>query len=98
MGVDDGVAFDQSRSVREREDLERQCSQEPVRRHDEQLDSLEQGGEGLPEQLTDASSEQVRQPIYKGGVEQWKHYEEWLDPLVQALGPVLDAYPEVPPL
>ncbi|MGI9273021.1 MAG: tetratricopeptide repeat-containing sulfotransferase family protein [Woeseiaceae bacterium] len=42
-----------------------------------------------------ASSEQVRQPIYSGGVEQWKHYEEWLDPLKKALGPVLDAYPQV---
>jgi hypothetical protein len=45
-----------------------------------------------------ASSEQVRQPIYQGGVEQWRHYEEWLDPLKRALGPVLDAYPEVPAL
>ena len=45
-----------------------------------------------------ASSEQVRQPIYQGGVEQWKHYEEWLNPLKEALGPVLDAYPEVPAL
>jgi len=40
-----------------------------------------------------ASSEQVRQPIYTGGVEQWKNYEIWLDPLKQALGPVLKSYP-----
>ena len=43
-----------------------------------------------------ASSEQVRQPIYREGVEQWRHYEEWLDPLKAALGPVLEAYPDVP--
>ena len=43
-----------------------------------------------------ASSEQVRQPIYRDGVEQWQHYEKWLDPLKQALGEVLDAYPAVP--
>lgn len=43
-----------------------------------------------------ASSEQVRRPIYREGVDQWKHYEPWLDPLKQALGPVLEAYPEPP--
>jgi tetratricopeptide (TPR) repeat protein len=43
-----------------------------------------------------ASSEQVRQPIYRDGVDQWRHYEEWLDPLKMALGSVLDAYPAVP--
>ena len=43
-----------------------------------------------------ASSEQVRQPIYKGGIEQWQHYAEWLDPLKAALGPVLESYPDVP--
>ena len=40
-----------------------------------------------------ASSEQVRRPIYKDGVDQWRHYEPWLDPLKAALGPVLEAYP-----
>ena len=43
-----------------------------------------------------ASSEQVRQPIFKGGVEQWKHYEKWLDPLKKALGNVLEYYPAAP--
>jgi tetratricopeptide (TPR) repeat protein len=43
-----------------------------------------------------ASSEQVRQPIYREGMEHWRHYEPWLDPLKAALGPVLDAYPAVP--
>jgi hypothetical protein len=39
------------------------------------------------------SSEQVRQKIYKTGLEQWRHYEPWLDPLKDALGPVLQRYP-----
>ena len=43
-----------------------------------------------------ASSEQVRRPIYREGVDQWRRFEPWLDPLKAALGPVLDAYPEVP--
>jgi Sulfotransferase family len=43
-----------------------------------------------------ASAEQVRRPIYREGVEQWRHYEAWLDPLKEALGPVLGAYPAVP--
>ncbi len=44
-----------------------------------------------------ASSEQVRQPIFREALEQWRHYEPWLAPLKDALGPVLEAYPEVPP-
>jgi hypothetical protein len=44
-----------------------------------------------------ASSEQVRVPIYRDGVEQWRHFEPWLGPLQQALGAVLDQYPQVPP-
>jgi predicted Zn-dependent protease len=43
-----------------------------------------------------ASSEQVRQPIYREGIEQWQHYERWLDPLKESLGDVLEAYPDVP--
>ena len=39
------------------------------------------------------SSEQVRQPIYKSGLQQWRHFEPWLEPLKKALGPVLDRYP-----
>jgi predicted Zn-dependent protease len=45
-----------------------------------------------------ASSEQVRQPIYRDGVDQWRHYEPWLEPLKTALGPVLAFYPEPPPV
>ena len=33
------------------------------------------------------SSEQVRKPIYKEGLEQWRHFEAHLDPLKEALGP-----------
>lgn len=40
-----------------------------------------------------ASSEQVRQPIYKEAIEQWRHFEVHLDPLKVALGPVLERYP-----
>jgi predicted Zn-dependent protease len=43
-----------------------------------------------------ASSEQVRQPIFREGLDHWQHYLPWLDPLQAALGPVLAAYPEVP--
>ncbi|RZA22103.1 MAG: sulfotransferase family protein [Lysobacteraceae bacterium] len=43
-----------------------------------------------------ASSEQVRQPIYRDGVDQWRRYESWLGPLKAALGPLLDHYPAVP--
>ena len=43
-----------------------------------------------------ASSEQVRQPIFRDALEHWRHYEPWLDPLKSALGPVLAAYPDLP--
>jgi hypothetical protein len=36
-----------------------------------------------------ASSEQVRQPLYKSGLDQWRNYEPWLEPLRVALGQVL---------
>ena len=39
-----------------------------------------------------ASSEQVRQPIYREGLEQWRHYEPWLGPLRTALGDALTHY------
>ena len=42
------------------------------------------------------SAEQVRMPLYKSGVAQWKHYETWLGPLKETLGCVLDSYPRVP--
>ncbi|MGH8269070.1 MAG: sulfotransferase, partial [Steroidobacteraceae bacterium] len=42
------------------------------------------------------SSEQVRQPIYRDGVDQWRHYEPWLGPLERALRDVLTEYPAAP--
>jgi tetratricopeptide (TPR) repeat protein len=39
-----------------------------------------------------ASSEQVRQPINRTGMDQWRHYEPWLDPLKAALGPALQSW------
>jgi tetratricopeptide (TPR) repeat protein len=42
-----------------------------------------------------ASSEQVRQPIFREGLDQWCHYEPWLDPLKDALGGLNAAYPAV---
>ena len=43
-----------------------------------------------------ASSEQVRRPINREGMAQWRPYAAWLGPLEQALGSVLPAYPDVP--
>jgi len=43
-----------------------------------------------------ASSEQVRSPIYREGMDQWRHFEPWLGPLKESLGAVLEAYPLAP--
>jgi tetratricopeptide (TPR) repeat protein len=43
-----------------------------------------------------ASSEQVRQPIYRGATEEWRAYESHLGALKAALGSVIDTYPEAP--
>ena len=43
-----------------------------------------------------ASSEQVRRPIYREGVDQWRQYEPWLAPLKSTLGSVLEVYPNTP--
>ena len=43
-----------------------------------------------------ASSEQVRRPIYRDATEEWRAYEDRLEPLKLALGEVLTAYPGVP--
>jgi hypothetical protein len=43
-----------------------------------------------------ASAEQVRQPLYRDGVDHWRHYEPWLESLKDALGSVLDTYPGRP--
>jgi tetratricopeptide (TPR) repeat protein len=39
-----------------------------------------------------ASSEQVRQPIFREGLDQWKRYEQWLAPLKGALADALIRY------
>lgn len=41
-----------------------------------------------------ASSEQVRQPIYRSSVNLWRNYAKHLDPLIEILGPVLAELPE----
>jgi predicted Zn-dependent protease len=38
------------------------------------------------------SSEQVRQPIFRDGLDQWKKFEPWLEPLKSALGDALTRY------
>jgi hypothetical protein len=43
-----------------------------------------------------ASSEQVRRPLSKSGFGQWKPFEQWLDPLKQALGPALEHWDDAP--
>ncbi len=43
-----------------------------------------------------ASSEQVRRPIFREGTEGWKAFAPYLGPLEAALGPVLEAYPDIP--
>jgi len=37
------------------------------------------------------SSEQVRRPVNRDGVDHWRHFEPWLDPLKTALGPLADS-------
>lgn len=39
-----------------------------------------------------ASSEQVRQPLYRSGVDQWRQFDAHLAPLKDALGPALQGY------
>ena len=39
-----------------------------------------------------ASSEQVRQPLYREGLDHWKHFEPWLASLQSALGDALHGY------
>ena len=40
-----------------------------------------------------ASAQQVRQPLFRHGMESWRDYEPWLGPLKQALGEALNTYP-----
>ena len=41
-----------------------------------------------------ASSEQVRRPIFKEGIDQWRHFEPWLGSLRSALGDLVPATEE----
>jgi hypothetical protein len=34
----------------------------------------------------------VRQPIFREGLDQWRHFEPWLTPLREALGDALERY------
>jgi hypothetical protein len=40
------------------------------------------------------SSEQVRQPIYQAGLEQWRHYEPYLGVLKRELAAEIAQYPD----
>lgn len=42
------------------------------------------------------SSEQVRRPIFRQGLDRWRAYEPWLGELKQALGPVLENWRGAP--
>jgi tetratricopeptide (TPR) repeat protein len=44
------------------------------------------------------SAQQVRQPIYREGMEHWRNYEPWLEPLERALGDALERYSDSPDL
>jgi hypothetical protein len=39
-----------------------------------------------PRTAQTVSSEQVRQPLYRDGIDHWRNFEPWLGPLKQALG------------
>jgi tetratricopeptide (TPR) repeat protein len=45
-----------------------------------------------PRNVRTASSEQVRQPISREGIDQWRNYERWLAPLRAALGDAVTSY------
>ena len=38
-----------------------------------------------------ASSQQVRRPIYREGIDHWRNFEAWLEPLKRSLGPCADS-------
>ena len=41
-----------------------------------------------------SSNTQVRQPLYKTSVEKWKHYEPYLQPLIEGLGDLAKGWPK----
>jgi len=50
-----------------------------------------------PRVVRTISSEQVRQPLYTEGIDQWRNYDPWLGPLKEALGDLVERYPLAPP-
>jgi len=48
----------------------------------------------LERSIHTASSEQVRQPIFREGLAQWRNYQTWLEPLRNNLGDALVRYRE----
>jgi tetratricopeptide (TPR) repeat protein len=44
-----------------------------------------------PRAVQTPSAQQVRRPIFREGLDHWHHYETWLAPLRDALGPLADA-------
>jgi hypothetical protein len=38
------------------------------------------------------SSEQVRRPIFREGLDHWRRFDPWLGPLKTALGPALEGW------
>jgi hypothetical protein len=44
--------------------------------------------------INTASSEQVRQPIYKGAINFWRNYESHLGELIETLEPLLRQLPK----
>jgi hypothetical protein len=47
-----------------------------------------------PRTIHTISSEQVRQPIFRESVDLWRRYEPWLSPLKDALGDLVNRYPQ----
>jgi tetratricopeptide (TPR) repeat protein len=45
-----------------------------------------------PRLVQTVSSEQVRRPLYKDALEQWRNYEPWLGPLKEVLGELADSH------
>ena len=44
--------------------------------------------------VSTASSEQVRQPVFRDALFEWRNYEPWLGPLKDALGEALISWRE----
>ena len=111
LGIINNAAYTLQRTVKEGKKITQQIAiiREEVGRSDQILTELmgyarlSEGrverielNEELDRAVRTASSEQVRQPIFTDGVEHWKHYAPSLGPLIEALGPVVDAYPSPP--